>query len=55
MPEDPTVQNDSSPRGETPVRVTGNLFSLHAVQARFSVLIAESDQRDEGMSRFNSG
>ncbi|KAI1721436.1 KH domain-containing protein [Ditylenchus destructor] len=48
VPEDPTVQNDSSPRGETPVRVTGNLFSLHAVQARFSVLIAESDQRDEG-------
>lgn len=31
---------------EVPVRITGNYFSLQAVQARFSTLIAESEQKD---------
>uniref|UniRef100_A0A915DDQ0 K Homology domain-containing protein n=1 Tax=Ditylenchus dipsaci TaxID=166011 RepID=A0A915DDQ0_9BILA len=53
IPED-LNGSDATPRSEspwTPVRVTGHYFSLQAVQARFCILIAESDQRQNYESK----
>lgn len=50
VPEDLNNHNDSSLL--TPVRVTGNYFSLQTVQCRFSMLIADSDQRELNDSNY---
>lgn len=46
IPDDLNHQNseNSSPSAETLVRITGNYFSLQAVQCRFGMLIASSEQ-----------